>query len=193
MNSANDRSQPRRRIHGLSVGQLCILHLETLDTPLTAAERTFLLGNDPAAIADSADLCEDQGSSWTAHALESRDDDPESARVSLGEARSWSRDASQAAAALAYVNARPQAPTLVTFEAELDEIRRHERDWLAIHSTCDAAWNATENCPVHGAAITAGRERQQHATLALREAVRSAMRRAAEEPGRSGSSLNFGS
>lgn len=157
---------------------LCILHLETLDVPVTAAERAFLLGNSPEAIIESADISGDQGQAWSRSALEARDSDPETATVNLSEARAWSRDASQAAEALAFVNNSQAAAVTFTFDPELDEIRRQESAWLRVHAACEAKWNETENCPVHGPEIRAGIERQRQATFALREALDAAMRAA---------------
>ncbi|WP_336792764.1 hypothetical protein [Gordonia malaquae] len=184
------QSSGTRQIHGLSISQLCLLHLDTLDEPVTVAERAFLFGNDPEALAEAAGLSVEQDRAWSAGALEALRTDPETAEVNLGEARAWSRDASKAAKALAYVRAQRLPRHLFTFEAELDEIRRHEREWLDVHIACNAKWNETENCPTHGPAIVAGRERQLQATLALRKAVQSAMRLAEEHPERFTASTN---
>lgn len=160
---------------GLHLGQLCIMHLETLDEPLTPAERAYLLGNDPKAITESADLSRGQEVIWTESAMDDLADDPETAAVNLGEARAWARDTAQARDALAFVNQSRHTRPIVTFERELAEIQRHERAWLKVHNACDANWKATKDCPEHGAEIRAGQERQRAATRALREALRAAM------------------
>jgi len=156
--------------------------LETLDEPVTVAERAFLFGNDPESLARAAGLAVEQDRAWSAGALDELGSDPETAKVNLGEARAWSQDASKAAEALAFVRSQGLRPHLLVFDQELDEIRRHEREWLDVHIACKAKWNETERCPTHGAAITAGRERQRQATIALRKAVRTAMRLAEEHP-----------
>ncbi len=113
-------------------------------------------------------------------------DDVELGQVNLGEARSWAIGADGSRRALEFARSRRPRPTPFAFVAELAEIRRHERDWLRLHSACDFPWNRTEECPDHGAEITAGRERQHRATLALREAVRTAVTTTSTtEPGRS--------
>ncbi|GAC81910.1 hypothetical protein SAMN04488550_1408 [Gordonia malaquae] len=187
---AEHQSSGTRLIHGLSIGQLCLLHLETLDEPVTVAERAFLFGNDPESLARAAGLAVEQDRAWSAGALDELGSDPETAKVNLGEARAWSQDASKAAEALAFVRSQGLRPHTFVFDKELDEIRRHEREWLDVHIACKAKWNETENCPTHGAAITAGRERQRQATIALRKTVHTTMRLAEEHPEKFTASTN---
>ncbi|WP_161895698.1 hypothetical protein [Gordonia spumicola] len=157
---------------------------------MTVAERAFLFGNDPEALAGAAGLAVEQDRAWSASALDELGSDPETAEVNLGEARAWSQDASKAAKALAFVRAQGLRPHMFVFDQELDDIQRHEREWLDVHIACKAKWNETEHCPTHGAAITAGRERQRQATIALRKAVHTAMRVAEEHPEKFTASTN---
>lgn len=165
---------------------LCILHLDLLDDPLSPAERAYLLGNDPEAIAEAGRHHAEQEELWSVSALVDGQHDVKLGQVNLDEARSWAIGADGSRRALEFARSRRPRPTPFAFVAELAEIRHHERDWLRLHTACDFPWNRTEECPDHGAGITAGRERQHRATLALREAVRKAVTATSTtEPGRS--------
>lgn len=163
---------------------LCIMHLESLDDPLSPAERAYLLSNDPEEIEDAFEHDTEQEGLWSESALADAPSDPKLGEVDLGEARSWAMGAGQSSRALDYVRRHRPAPVRFSFDYELGKIREYEWDWLRVHNECDYAWNKTEKCPVHGAAITAGRRRQRAATLELREAVRIAVAHAADPSAR---------
>jgi len=161
---------------------LTLMHLETLDEPLTAKEVAFLLGNDPEIIRYAISLDREQESAWSAAALDEQlgdDPDPETATVNLGEARACARGVGLKRQALRLVLDCPPDPVEFPFADDLAEIRRWEYRWLGFHARCTRPWNATETCPEHGADIVDGRRRQREATEALLSKLRAA---AADHP-----------
>lgn len=162
----------------LDPGLLCIMHLENLADDFGPAEVAYLLGNSPQLIQDAIDFDREQEQLASAAALEAQTgDEPdwELARVNLGEARSWAQGAQLKSQALQFVLDHRPPEVDFGFVDELAEIQRWELAWLNIHTTCDEHWNATTECPVHGEAIKAGRNRQHDAALNLARQLREAV------------------
>ena len=159
----------------LDPGVVCIVHIEKVPGGTEPAVIAHLLGNDPELIRTAIADDREQEQSWTEAALEeqqSAQPDLELAEVNLGEARTWAVSAQLKTDALAYVLA--EEPPLVDFayDRNLEEIQRSELAWLEVHRQCDEHWNETGDCPTHGEAITAGRARQERATITLLREIR---------------------